>query len=117
MASSPLPWLGSQGEEGLGTIGAGRTLAGSLTATSSSSGSRSPLYFKFHTRIRWRASARLPCTSPLVLPSENLCSLGVACGRESGVQGEAGRQRQDGHSWTGCPAHPVRGPEPRAAWR
>lgn len=37
MASSPPPWLGSQGEEGLGTIGAGRALvpAPALCCTSS----------------------------------------------------------------------------------
>lgn len=78
MASTPLPWLGLQGEEGLGTIGAGRMLAASLPATSRGSGSRSVL---FHV-------PRVDRLAGLVLPSENRLLSG--CGLLQGVWGTGG---------------------------
>lgn len=112
MASSPLPWLGSQGEEGLRTIGAGRALA----VTSDTHQQRFPLPLsavcqahEFHTPIGWPVSACLPWTSPLVLPSENRLLPG--CGLLQGVPGTgAGRWPVPG--WTqldGVPGPPPQG--------
>lgn len=63
MANSPPPWLGLQGEEGLGTTGVGRVLA--VRSDSHQQRLQLPLSVvfqahEFHTRIGSQASACLP---------------------------------------------------------